>query len=326
MEKIDLCVFVACSYTDTPSARIDNLKLLVSTLRARGIAAYLVQPRLRNTRARYAAICASDPPLWLTAVDVPTVSGVGCHVAIYPDVVRSNFLRSDNVIAYLMAHPAGRVPAAQHVLVHSTDIQRRFPGSLLATLNRVVEPAEFDRVQRCELPSRTLVYARKYRLTDADREGLGDFVDITSRDNTRPANPGSLFSCLRSGDLLVVFEPTRVIMEALCLGCPVVFVRNPSFADPLCELTLPGFAIVNDMASVRGSRPAAFDPADLALCLADNQRRNAAALDLFVDKVRGTQWRRAKITIPFSLRPGLLGTFARTVNSMLVGLKRAFAS
>ncbi len=327
MEKeIDVCVFVACPYTETPSAGIDNLKLLVSTLRASGVPAYLVQPGLRNTCERYRAIRANGPGLWLTEEDVPRVRRIGCHVAVYPDVIRHNYLRSANLISYLMAHPAGRIPAADHVFVHSTDIQRRFPGSLLATLNSVADQTVFDRVERCELPASTLVYARKYGLTEADRQSLGEYVDITRRDNSLPERAGSLFSCLRSGELLVVFEPTRVILEALCLGCPVVFVKNPAFDDPLCEVVLPGFMVVDDVASVRGLRPPAFDPAELAHSLADNGQRNAAALTLFVERIRGTPWRRAKITIPFSLRPGLLGGFSRTVNSVLVGLKRAIAS
>jgi len=227
----------------------------------------------------------------------------------------------------MMAFPKGQYPKSDAIFCHTDSLAQFFNSKYCVPIDLINSLCYSHAVPICSLPADTVVYARKYKLTKRDLVEIGEHVNISNFDNSDISAAGGLFSALKSSKRLIVFEPTRVILEAIALGCPVLFVANSYFDDNLSDNKLPGVITINGINNLSTAKTPFIDRARVKKYLHELSLKNGRSARVMLEAICEINKVDSQIRIPFDLRTGFVGKLGRALNSSVVKIneiKRRF--
>jgi glycosyltransferase involved in cell wall biosynthesis/AraC-like DNA-binding protein len=220
------------------SAGIRALHYLCHALNELGASAYLVGAKQQHTNLR--------TPI-LTVDDLIRHEKLGLSpIAVYPEIVFGNPLGTDNVVRWLL-NTAGylggdsKFDNNEMIYAFSADfLPKDREGKILRV--PVVDTNVFHNKNNTKDNERqgTYYYANKYL---AQGGQLTEHIDgATSLCQDVTITPDELAATLRQAALLISYEPSSIVAEALLCGCPVAMIPNEHLDQHAGDIVGPGIA------------------------------------------------------------------------------------
>lgn len=250
-------------------AGIRALHYLCHMLNQLGAEAYLLGCQKVNTKL--------NTPLLQTADVLRHHSLELTPIVVYPETVRGNPFAAANVVRWLLnkpAHLGGDKAFAdtEMLFAFSADF---IPAGMEIPLLRVpvVDSSVFHNRDNPNDGQRQVVcyYANKYlakggRLTE-HAEGARSLCQDVKLTQTQLAD------ILRQSELLLCYEPSSIVAEALLCGCPVAMVPTPYLQGTEQDFQGPGIAFGTETSALAEAK------ATVSKATADYQRLEQECID-----------------------------------------------
>lgn len=231
-------------------AGVRALHYLCHALNQLGAEAYVVGAKKVDTSLR-------TPQL--TKLDVVRHERLGLSpIVIYPEVISGNPLGAENVVRWLLNAPGvvggdKTFSEDEMIFAFSADF---IPVNIEANILRVpvVNNTLFNNRDNPEDQSREGIcyYANKYL---ASGRALTEHISgARSLCQDVSLSQAELASILRKSELLLCYEPSSIVAEALLCGCPVAMIPTPYLDKIDGDLNGPGIAFGTDPDAIAMAR------------------------------------------------------------------------
>lgn len=222
---------VAPKYVGT-SAGIRALYMLCRALNSRGESAYMVDIGLGGPPGPFIGPDLAVPQISESMAKTHTHRG-RVPIVVYPETIRGNPLDATCPVRYILNYPGLLGGPDQFNPDEMLWAYSGVLGRAAGTANVMCIPASDPRiwtpdptVQERDL---RLVYAPKLRMLGGQVADHGRVIEIQRGVPSRPA----LRELLRRAEVIYVYENSAIAIEAMLTGCPVIFMENEHFTEPI---------------------------------------------------------------------------------------------
>ncbi len=231
-------------------AGVRALHYLCHALNQLGAEAYVVGAKKVDTSLR-------TPQL--TKLDVVRHELLGLSpIVIYPEVISGNPLGAENVVRWLLNAPGvvggdKTFSEDEMIFAFSADF---IPDNIKANILRVpvVDTTLFNNEDNEDDNKRegTCYYANKYLVSGGT---LTEHVSgARSLCQDVSLSQAELANILRKSELLLCYEPSSIVAEALLCGCPVAMIPTPYLNKIDGDLNGPGIAVSTDSEAIEKAK------------------------------------------------------------------------
>lgn len=159
---------------------------------------------------------------------------------VYTETIAGNPLRADRVIRWLLNYPGALGGPTEYsdkewVVSYSGKISEKNKSGSDVLYLPIIDPSELPN-GLSKTPGLNLVYAGKYRAFVGQPEipqGL-HYVEIY-RDGVKRQPRSEVLELLGKAECLYLWENSSIAVEAMLLGTPCMFIKNPFLGELIAE-------------------------------------------------------------------------------------------
>ena len=167
-------------------------------------------------------------------------------ITIYPEVFKGNIFNAPFVVRYFLNYPGllggdEESNPNEFSISYSKAIAKRVSNNRQVIFIPVSDPNFFSPLSH-PIRSGACFYAGKYREFHGGKLfAITDGLTEITRNKKNSQTLEKIRDLFRSSDLFYCYEDSALAVEAILCECPVVFLPNPYFLEPIAKDELSGY-------------------------------------------------------------------------------------